>query len=299
VDAEGLRRLADDPTQVQAALERWAEEHRDVRLRTRDAREALQRVALLAREIDGGRALTALAERTTPAASYPRWGVMGGLRFALDHGMLTRTHAVHAVRLLRARARIRRTGGDVRLAGMSFLGRRVELTAPRGDGRIIVGPWSWIGDGVSLRAHAGRVTVGSKVIIGGGSSVNAFLDVSIGDRSLLAEGVHLTDFDHRTDRLDVAVKDQGIVTAPVRIGPDVWLGRNVTVLRGVDVGQGSVVGAQAVVTRDIPPFSIAVGVPARVVRSRLPEGMEVAEAMDLLRRGEAIPGDVLSDPVPR
>jgi acetyltransferase-like isoleucine patch superfamily enzyme len=296
MDAERLRRLADDPALVEIGLERWVLQHRSHLLRTRAARQALQRVALLARELDGGRPLAALAARTPPPATYPRLGVRRGLRFALEHGMLTRAHVVHAVRLVRARVRAGARGDDVRLAGMSFLGRHVEFTAPRGPGRIVVGPWSWIGDDVSLRAHAGRITVGSKVIIGGSSSVNAYLDVSIGDRSLLAEGVHLTDFDHRTERLDVAIKDQGIVTAPVRVGPDVWLGRNVTVLRGVDIGQGSVIGAQAVVTRDVPPFSIAVGVPARVVRSRLPKGMGPDEAMELLHEGGTIPRDVLSDP---
>jgi acetyltransferase-like isoleucine patch superfamily enzyme len=180
-------------------------------------------------------------------------------------------HAVHALRMLRARARVERRRADVRLHGMSFLGRRVELTAPHGAGRLVVGPWCWIGDGVALRSHSGRVTVGAKVVIGGGTTVNSHLDVSIGDGALIADDVHITDFDHRTELLDVPIKDQGIVTSPVRIGPDVWLGRGVTVLRGVDIGRGSVIGAHSVVTRDVPPYSIAVGAPARVVRSRLPE----------------------------
>jgi acetyltransferase-like isoleucine patch superfamily enzyme len=62
-------------------------------------------------------------------------------------------------------------------------------------------------------------------------------------------------------------------------------------VRGVDVGRGSVVGAGAVVTDDLPPFSVAVGVPARPVRSRLPAGMDPDEAADLLSRGLPIPGD--------
>lgn len=292
-DAERLRRLADHPDEVEAALEAWARERRHALLRTRAARLALQRAALLVREVDGGRTLTQLALRMPPDASYPRWGTARGARAALAGGMLTRQHVVHALRLVRARARASLRGQDVTLAGMSFLGRKVELTAPRGAGRITVGPWSWIGDDVSLRSHAGRVTLGAKVIVGGRTSVNSYLDVSIGDGVLLADGVHLTDFDHRTERLDVAIRKQGIVTAPVRIGADVWLGRDVTVLRGVDVGQGSVIGARSVVTRDVPAFAIAVGVPARVVRSRLPEGLAPEEALDLLRRGEPIPGDPL------
>jgi len=69
----------------------------------------------------------------------------------------------------------------------------------------------------------------------------------------------------------VPIKDQGIVKRPVRIGPDVWLGTKATVLRGVEIGRGSVIGANSVVTRDVPDYAIAVGVPAKVVRSRLPE----------------------------
>jgi acetyltransferase-like isoleucine patch superfamily enzyme len=91
----------------------------------------------------------------------------------------------------------------------------------------------------------------------------------------------------------VPIKDQGIVKSPVRIGGDVWIGEKATVLRGVDVGQGAVVASHALVNRDLPPFAIAVGVPARVVKSRLPAGMDPEEAYALVRRGEPIPGDPL------
>ena len=270
MDADRLRRLGIDPEVTRPALAAWftsrGATERDAAVRARAVLDA----ALLVRELDGGRALRSLVDHEPAGASAERWGVRRGWRFAREHRMLTTMHAVHLARLVRARAAVRRRRGDVRLLGMSFLGHDVELTAPRGEGRLIVGPWSWIGDGVALRAHRGRVTIGAKSIIGGGTTVNAYLDVSIGEGALIADDVHITDFDHRTDRLDVPIKDQGIVTAPVRIGPDVWLGRGVTVLRGVDIGRGSVIGAHAVVTRDIPPYSVAVGAPARVVRSRRP-----------------------------
>jgi acetyltransferase-like isoleucine patch superfamily enzyme len=271
VDRERLRRLGADPDEVLSGLVGWAAERPHLGLDDPERLRALQRAAHDVRELDGGGMLRALAERPPAVTHQPRWGLRRGWRFAREHRMLTRMHAVHAARLLSARARIALRGSDVHLRGMSFLGRRVELTAPRGTGRIVVGPWCWIGDGAALRSHGGRVTVGAKTIIGGGTTINAYLDVSIGERTLIADDVHITDFDHRIDRTDVPIKDQGLVTAPVRIGSDVWLGRGVTVLRGVDIGEGSVIGAHAVVTRDVPAFSVAVGVPARVVRSRLPD----------------------------
>jgi acetyltransferase-like isoleucine patch superfamily enzyme len=268
LDADRLRRLGADPDVALAELLEWSAP-RGARPSDPERLRTLQARAHDVRELDGGRALRELAERDPAVMSYERWGLRRSWAFAREHRMLTALHARHALRLVRARIRIARARADVLLHGMSFLGSGVELTAPRGEGRVVVGPWCWIGDDVALRSHAGRVTVGPKSVIGGGTTINSYLDVNIGEGALIADDVHITDFDHRTDRLELPIKDQGIVTAPVRIGPDVWLGRGVTVLRGVDIGRGSVIGAHAVVTRDIPPYSIAVGVPARVVRSRL------------------------------
>jgi acetyltransferase-like isoleucine patch superfamily enzyme len=80
--------------------------------------------------------------------------------------------------------------------------------------------------------------------------------------------VYVSDFDHRTDDITRPIKDQGIVKSRVRVGDDVWLGAKVTVTRGVRIGRGAVVGANAVVTRDVPDYGVAVGVPARVIRTR-------------------------------
>lgn len=270
MEADRLRRLGEDPDATRAALSRWLRARGEPGAGADRRAEELLEAAHLVRELDGGQALRALDGLEPAASQYEQWATSRAWRFARERRMLTRMHAVHLVRLLRARAGARRRRQDVRLHGMSFLGTDVELTAPRGVGRLIVGPWCWIGDGVALRSHGGRVTVGAKSVVGGGTTVNAYLDVTIGEGVLIADDVHITDFDHRTDRIDVPIKDQGIVTSPVRIGPDVWLGRGATVLRGVDIGEGSVIGAHAVVTRDVPPYSVAVGAPARVVRSRRP-----------------------------
>jgi tetrahydrodipicolinate N-succinyltransferase len=72
----------------------------------------------------------------------------------------------------------------------------------------------------------------------------------------------------------------------VRIGPDVWLGTKVTVLRGATVGRGSVVAAHCLVNDDVPPYSVAVGVPVRVVRNRLDDA-KAREAQEAIWAAEA------------
>jgi hypothetical protein len=69
--------------------------------------------------------------------------------------------------------------------------------------------------------------------------------------------------------LALPIKDQGITKSPVRIGPDCWLGTKVTVLRGTTIGRGCVVAAHCLVNADVPDYSVAVGVPVRVVRNRV------------------------------
>jgi acetyltransferase-like isoleucine patch superfamily enzyme len=189
---------------------------------------------------------------------------VASLRWVIRHRAWTPYHLVRYGRLLR-----RRRSGDVILEGLIFLGKDVELCARPGYGRIILGRWVHLGDGTKLRAHEGTLRIGDKVVFGGDTRVNCQLDIEIGAATMVADWVYVADFDHRFDELDLPIKDQGIVKRPVRIGPDVWLGTKCTVTGGVTIGQGSVVGAHAVVTRDVPPYSVVGGVPARVLRNRI------------------------------
>jgi acetyltransferase-like isoleucine patch superfamily enzyme len=181
----------------------------------------------------------------------------------------------------------------VRFEGLVFLGRDVELTARRRHGRLVLGPWCWLGDGNKLRAHEGNLRLGAKVVMGYANTVNCYLDVEIGQNSLLGDRIYVCDFDHVYERADVPIRKQGLVKSPVRIGEDVWVGEKATILRGADIGAGSVIGSQTLVKGRVPPFSIVVGTPGRVIASRLPKGMTAEEALELQRRGSAIPGDPL------
>lgn len=262
-------------------------------VRAETAAEAQRRLTNLADDIAADAGVAVERRRPPVRTRYPRWGWRRAVRFAVEHRMTTGAHLTFYRRWLLRRARIAAGRQAVELPGMVFLGRRVELHARRGHGRLVLGPWTHLGDDNKLRAHEGQLTVGAKVVMGRDNVVNTYLDIEIGDSSILADWIYVCDFDHRFDRLDVPIKDQGIVTSPTRIGADVWIGEKATVLRGVDIGRGSVVASHCLVNRDVPPFSIAVGVPVRVVASRLPDGMDPEEAADLVERGQPIPGDPL------
>lgn len=186
------------------------------------------------------------------------------LRWVLTHRALTPWYLIRYWRFLVLRI----AHPEVVCEGMVFLDRRVALRARRGYGRLVLGPWVHVGAGTALRAHSGTLRIGPKCVFARDVTVNCHLDIEIGAASLIADHVYVGDFDHRFDTLDVPIKDQGIVTSPVRIGADVWIGTKSTVLRGARIGAGTVVAAHTVVTGSVPAQSIVAGVPGRVVRSR-------------------------------
>lgn len=91
----------------------------------------------------------------------------------------------------------------------------------------------------------------------------------IGTHVMMGEDCTIITRNHKFDRTDIPMMEQGFEEEkPVHIGNDVWIGDRVTIMPGVHIGDGCVIGAGAVVTGDIPPYSIAAGVPAKVLRSR-------------------------------
>jgi acetyltransferase-like isoleucine patch superfamily enzyme len=92
--------------------------------------------------------------------------------------------------------------------------------------------------------------------------------IRIGDNVIIGPNCVLRAADHIYSDITKAIKFQGHRGGHIIIEDNCWLGANVVVLKDVTIGKGSIIGAGAVVTRDIPPNSIAVGVPARVMRSR-------------------------------
>lgn len=112
-----------------------------------------------------------------------------------------------------------------------------------------------------------KLIIGDNVTIGQNSIITAKAEMYIGDYTLIGPYVQITDNNHTAKR-DNLIKFQRSTIKPVRIGSDVWIGSGAKVLAGVTIGNGAIIGANSVVTHDIPDFAVAVGCPARVIKYR-------------------------------
>ena len=136
--------------------------------------------------------------------------------------------------------------------------RRIFQRCGEGAG-VQTGAYFGLGDHVSLGAHS---------VIGVDARLYGPGRIEIGDRVLMGPDVAIVTGNHRFGEVGEPIAGQGADVAPVAIEDDVWIGLRVIILPGVTIGKGSVIAAGAVVADDIPPFSIAGGVPARVIRLR-------------------------------
>ena len=73
---------------------------------------------------------------------------------------------------------------------------------------------------------------------------------------------------HNSNRKDIPIREQGMFTAPVIIGKDTWIGARSSILPGVTIGDGAIIGINAVVTKDVPPKTVVGGIPARIIKER-------------------------------
>jgi acetyltransferase-like isoleucine patch superfamily enzyme len=151
--------------------------------------------------------------------------------------------------------------------GPFFLGRGLELKIePRGQVRF--GRFVWIGDGTKIRCHEGVVEIGEKTVMGQECTISAYQRVRIGEQCVIADRAMFIDFDHGIVEVERPIRLQGIYKRDVEVGNNVWIGYGACILRGVSVGDNSVIGTNAVVTKDIPANAVVGGVPAKVIRMR-------------------------------
>lgn len=149
-------------------------------------------------------------------------------------------------------ARVRLWGKpSIQNAGTMSIGDRVRLVSTIATLELVAEP-------------SATLEIGESAFINYGSSIAATQLVRIGPRCTIGTYVIMMDNDYH--RLEPEWRDERPPSAPIILEENVWLGARVIVLRGVTIGTGSVIGAGSVVVQDIPPRSVAAGVPARVIR---------------------------------
>jgi acetyltransferase-like isoleucine patch superfamily enzyme len=214
--------------------------------------------------------LTAAQDAIRRAPAPLHGGPLTMLRFMRSHHMLSLGYARLLARFAWLRLRLR---GRLVTDGLAFICPGVHLEIAPGA-RLVLGRWSWLGDGCKVRVHEGEVQIGAKSVLGQECTISCYQHVSVGRECIIADHVMMIDFDHGVVDVERPIRTQGIYKRDVRVGHNVWIGYGACVLRGVSVGDNSVIGTNAVVTKDVPANAVVGGVPARVLRMR-----EVPRAM--------------------
>lgn len=157
-------------------------------------------------------------------------------------------------------------------SGSPKIGKRVEIRSPE---RLKLGRNVHIDSGSLLHCggmewcnHEGGIIIGNNVYIGPNCVLFGAGGIRIGDNVLISPNVVLTSHQHTYVSPSELIREQPILFGEIVLEDDVWIGSSATILPGVRIGKGSVVGAGGVVTKDVLPYSLAVGVPARVVKTR-------------------------------
>ncbi|WP_276486168.1 acyltransferase [Bradyrhizobium zhanjiangense] len=178
-----------------------------------------------------------------------------------------------------------RFSGAVRVGrGSTIAWRRIKRAV---GNDLFVGEDSIVHADISFEDIGGKIQIGSRTFIGR-SHLVCYRSLTIGDDVIMSWGITVVDHDSHSinwmdRRDDVREWTAGrkywdkIPHAPIVISDRAWIGFNVSILKGVSIGTGSVIGACSVVTRDIPPYSLAVGNPAKVIRALSPPSEENRE----------------------
>jgi acetyltransferase-like isoleucine patch superfamily enzyme len=165
---------------------------------------------------------------------------------------------------MRARAqRLRLIHPGIQVGHRVRVGKGVRLFVDR-DGVLILGDGCEVDDGATIAIYGrGRIELGPGSFVGHRGTLAAHSSIVLGRGAFLAELVSVRDHDH----LVGAAPSSGIFEIqPVTIGADVWIGSKATLVRGAWIGNGTVVGANAVVRGELPPRTVCGGIPAKVIR---------------------------------
>jgi acetyltransferase-like isoleucine patch superfamily enzyme len=192
--------------------------------------------------------------------------VIRTVRFLAANGMLNWRYARLLWRYLWRRF-LTPAGWRWETDGPVFFGKDLQIQIGV-RGKVRFGRFVWIGDGTKIRCHEGEVEIGKKTVLGQECTISAYKRIRIGEQCVIADRAMFIDFDHGVVEVERPIRVQGIYMRPVEVGSNVWIGYGACVLRGVRVGDNSILGTNSVVTKDVPANAVVGGVPAKVLRMR-------------------------------
>jgi len=157
----------------------------------------------------------------------------------------------------------------VSIGDNSIIGDDVTIIA-RGEKGVTIGNYVGIQERVYLDTERteGYITIGDFSYIGTGTTLFGHVGLEIGEYCLLAQGINLTPYSHIFENPNTEIIKQGGHCTKVTIGRDTYIGMGVTIMYSGSIGEGSVIGSGSNVVKPIPPYSVAVGNPAKVIRKR-------------------------------
>lgn len=190
------------------------------------------------------------------------------LRFMIKNRLFRPRYLKSYARMFNHKVIHRRAyGRKIHTDGLAFIGKDVKIEVGP-FAHVFLDRWSWVGNRTKLRAHGGFIRIGSKSVLGEEITFSTYEEISIGRECVIADRAMFIDFDHIVADPEQAIRKQGLYSKPVRVGNNVWIGYGACILRGVTIGDGAVIGTNAVVTKDVPANAIVGGVPAKVLRMR-------------------------------
>lgn len=197
-----------------------------------------------------------------------RGGPLVMLRFMVKNRLFRKRYLTAYGRMFWHKVIRRRVyGKKIHTDGLAFIGRKVKIEiGPLAH--VYLDRWCWVGNKTKLRAHGGFIRIGAKSVLGEEITFSTYEEISIGRECVIADRAMFIDFDHITTDPEQAIRKQGLYSKPIKVGNNVWIGYGASILRGVTIGDGAVIGTYAVVTKDVPANAVVGGVPAKILRMR-------------------------------
>lgn len=130
------------------------------------------------------------------------------------------------------------------------------------------GKYSIIRGSGSLNNLGKGITIGKNFGCGDYCFFGCSGGIDIGDNVIMGQNVRIHSQNHNFDRTDIPIREQGVNSKGVKINDDCWIGAGTVILDGVKIGKGCVIGANSLINKNIPDYSVAVGMPAKIIKSR-------------------------------